>query len=241
MTSAQDVDHRRAVSAADPDAVAETFRAGGAAHVRGAVDEALLPDVEAAAEAAFRSSSALAAENRLPAELAAAFERRFVPLGRLPLAPERLAALLHPAVRRLAREYLGKEPDVDPNSHVRSIALDRADTHMPFHQDQTILGRRLLNVWIPLSACGTGAPGLEVVWGSWSELLEPSPLVGAKFPVERARLDPAAVGARFGGDALWCPEFRAGDAMLFSGATIHRTHVNAGMTAGRMSVEFRLL
>jgi hypothetical protein len=119
--------------------------------------------------------------------------------------------------------------------------LERIDAHLPFHQDQTILERRLLNIWIPLDPCGRDAPGLEIVWGSWRELLQPAPAEDAQFPVERARLDPATVVGRHGEDACWRPEFRIGDAMVFAGATVHRTYVTPNMTADRMSAEIRLI
>jgi hypothetical protein len=240
MDDAGPVDHRRPVLATDADAIGRTFSAGGAVHVRGALDPGLIADVHAEADAVFRDWSELAAADRLPAELEAPLTRRYIPLTRLPVVADRLSASLHP-FRALARPYLDKEPEIEPNSHVRSIVLERADAHLPFHQDQTILGRRLFNIWIPLDPCGRDAPGLEVVWESWRELLQPAPAEDAQFPVERARLDPATVVGRYGEDACWRPEFRVGDAMVFAGATIHRTYVTPHMTANRMSVEIRLI
>jgi hypothetical protein len=234
------IDHRQPVGVDDADAVARTFSAGGAVHVTRALDEDRSARLRAAADGILREWAELSAADRLPADLAAPLARRYVPLTALPDGVAPLDTLVHPTFRELARRYLGKEPEVDPNSHVRSIVLERADAHLPFHQDQTILQRRLMNVWIPLDACGVEAPGLEVVWGSWGELLDPSPPQDAAFPVERARLDPAAVHRRFGPGSSWHPHFSAGDAMLFAGATVHRTYVGPGMTRGRMSVEIRL-
>ncbi len=234
------IDHRCAVAVDHDEAVAQSFAAGGAVHIRGALDPALIADVHAAADAVFRHWSELAATGLLPAEFEAPLKRRYVPLAQLPDVAERLNASLQP-FRDLALPYLGKEPEIEPNSHVRSIVLERADAHLPFHQDQTILGCRLLNIWIPLDPCGRDAPGLEVVWESWRELLQPAPAEDARFPVERVRLDPATVVGRYGEDACWRPEFRVGDAMVFAGATIHRTYVTPHMTANRMSVEIRLI
>ncbi len=239
--NASECDYRLPVRADDLDAVALKLAGGGAAHVTDAVGVAVLAEIHEAADAALGRWDGLAAEQRLPVELAAPFERRFVPLDHLPIAREKLDALVHPTFRELARRYLKQEPKLEPNSHVRAIRLDRADAHLPFHQDETILERRLMNVWIPLDPCGIDAPGLEVVWRSSRELLKPSPLAGARFPVEHARLDPAAVLRRYGAHALWRPQFRPGDAMLFTGTTVHRTHVDAAMTAARMSVEIRLV
>jgi hypothetical protein len=237
------IDHFAAgpIPVAEADTIARAFATGGAVHVRGAIEARLIAEVRAAAEAVFRNWAELAAAGRLPDDVAEQLTRCFIPLARLPLGADRVDGLLHPSFRNVARAYLGKEPDVAPNSHIRSIVPARTDAHLPFHQDQTILKQRLLNVWIPLDPCGHAAPGLEVVWGSWDALMMPAPAPDAAFPVEFARLDPAIVRARFGEAARWTPEFVLGDAMLFSGATIHRTHVTPGMTAGRMSAEIRLV
>ena len=232
---------RGSVRDGDGDAIMRTYRAGGAVHVSGVLGPELLADVREAADKVFLTWAALVAADALPSELASAWTRRFIPLTYLPIGADRIDALLPPCFRELARRYLDKEPEIEPNSHVRSIVLHRADAHLPFHQDQSILNRRLLNVWIPLVECGIDAPGLEVVWGSWTELVEPAPAPSAAFPVERARLDPAVIARRFGPASYWHPRFVPGDAMLFSGATVHRTFVTPEMTRDRMSVEFRLL
>jgi Phytanoyl-CoA dioxygenase (PhyH) len=220
--------------------VFRNFDAVGAVHVTGAFRIDVLADVRIASERVFREWDELAADGLLPESLATPHLRRFIPLADLPLDYSPLNALLHSAFLRLARSYLDKEPELAPNSHVRSIVLARQDAHLPLHQDQTILKRPLLNIWIPLDPCGADAPGLELVTGSWRELLSPSPPEQPQFAVDHARLDEASVLGAFGAEAFWRPCFALGDAMLFSGATIHRTYVNAAMRANRMSVELRL-
>jgi hypothetical protein len=60
------------------------------------------------------------------------------------------------------------------------------------------------------------------------------------IPVERIRLDEDAVLAAYGSQSLWHPALGPGDALVFSGTTIHRTYVTPNMTEPRMSIEFRL-
>jgi phytanoyl-CoA dioxygenase PhyH len=240
MGTAPPVDLRKPVRARDIEAVSRTFEAAGAVHVTGALPIDVLADVRSASERVFHEWDQLAADGLLPESLATPHLRRYIPLADLLLDHSPVDALLHPTFLQLARSYLDKEPELAPNSHVRSILLDRLDTHLPFHQDQTILKRALLNVWIPLDACGVGAPGLELVMESWRELLSPSPLEQPRFAVDHARLDEASVLDAFAAEAFWRPRFAPGDAMLFSGSTIHRTYVNAAMGADRMSIEIRL-
>jgi hypothetical protein len=232
---------RGTVDAADSAALSAAFYRGGAVHVRGAIGAASIASLHDAADGLFRSWTASAAAGRLPAALEVPLRRRFIPLASIPMLEGRVDSLVHPSFRELAQRYLGKEPVPAPDSHLRSIVVDRPDAHLPYHQDQTIVGCRLLNVWIPLDACGGASPGLEVIWDSWQQQLDPAPEPGAAFPVERARLDPEMISKLYGEAARWMPHFEPGDAMVFSGATIHRTHVNAGMSGQRMSVEIRLL
>jgi hypothetical protein len=86
----------------------------------------------------------------------------------------------------------------------------------------------MLTCWIALTPCGEHAPGLE--WVS-------APLAGLLRPPE---LTDAAVLARFGGGRRVRPVLQAGDAVLFDGTLLHRTHLTALMPEPRTSVELRL-
>lgn len=209
-------------------------------HVRGVAGAAATSTIRDAAERVFRDWDRLAGDDALPRDLETPYQRQYIPLDLLATPKPVVETVMHPSLLAVARTYLGKEPEVDPHSHVRAIRVSRSDAHLPFHQDQTILARRLVNIWIPLDACGEDAPGLEVVYGSWSQLLEPSPPEQPRFAVERARLDVAAVAEAFGTDAFWHPVFEPGDAMLFAGATVHRTHATPAMRSDRFSIEIRL-
>lgn len=229
----------RPVAADRPSDVAHAFFSAGAVHVRGVADTLATSAIRDAAQRVFRDWDRLAETGALPPELETPYQRQYIPLELLATQPV-VETVMHPSLLAVARTYLGKEPEVHANSHVRAIRAARSDAHLPFHQDQTILARRLVNIWIPLDTCGEDAPGLEVVYGSWSQLLEPSPPAQPRFAVERARLQVDTVAEAFGTDAFWHPVFEPGDAMLFAGATVHRTHFTPSMRADRLSIEIRL-
>jgi len=152
-----------------------------------------------------------------------------------------LQVLISKRVRNLARIYLGKEPSLDPNSHIRQVVPGGDIQSLPFHQDQSVLRKPLLNVWVPLDSCGTTAPSLEVVVTASRRLLDVSGDPSDTIPVERVRLNEDAVLATYGSQSLWHPALGPGDALVFSGTTVHRSYVTRNMTEPRMSVELRLV
>lgn len=85
----------------------------------------------------------------------------------------------------------------------------------------------MVTCWIALDACGINAAGLEVV---------NQRLPGLLSPIE---LRSETVLARFTADSLLRPGFEAGDALLFRGDILHRTHVTPSMTNDRTSIEVR--
>jgi hypothetical protein len=87
--------------------------------------------------------------------------------------------------------------------------------------------RRMQTLWLPLVDCGVDAPSLE-----WIEAPEPDLL----WPDE---LTDAALMQRHGSQPRRHAVLSAGDALLFDGALLHRTHVRPGMTRMRISVELR--
>ena len=175
------------------------------------------------------------AENRAEARRSS-----YIAVSDLIGAPPNLS-LINRRIMALAGAYLGHEPTVDSNTYVRCVAPGPNVQELPFHQDQAVLHRPLLNIWVPLDTCGVTAPGLEVIRIHCSGLLEPSGDAAARIPVERVRLDELAVLKRFGREALWHPALLPGDALIFPGTTIHRSYVTAEMTERRLSVELRLV
>ncbi len=86
----------------------------------------------------------------------------------------------------------------------------------------------LQTLWIALNACGLDAPGLE--FAAW----QPQHLLG----LDELRALPLAAAPS---GSAHCPRLNAGDALLFGGAQVHRSHVDAAMTELRTSIELRFL
>ncbi len=86
---------------------------------------------------------------------------------------------------------------------------------------------RVVTCWIALSPCGVDAPGLELVTDRVDRMLSPTQLadgaVEQQWPTSRRTR----------------PALEAGDALVFSGDVLHRTHVTAAMTQTRTSIELR--
>ena len=81
--------------------------------------------------------------------------------------------------------------------------------------------------WIALGPCGVEAPGLEIIAHRLDGLLAPAELAD-----ERVR-------TRFAAEEFWRPVLAPGDALLFRGDILHRTHVTRAMTKDRTSIELR--
>ncbi len=88
---------------------------------------------------------------------------------------------------------------------------------------------KMLTCWIALTPCGDDAPGLELLRTPLPGLL-PAP-----------ELDPSRVCERHAPADFWRPVMGPGDLLLFSGDTLHRTHVAPSMTRHRVSLELRFV
>lgn len=86
----------------------------------------------------------------------------------------------------------------------------------------------LRTLWITLTpGCGREAPGLQWVDAERPELVLPTELTAE------------AVAARFGEASFRHAELEPGDALLFDGHLLHRTHLTPAMTQPRLSLELR--
>jgi hypothetical protein len=85
----------------------------------------------------------------------------------------------------------------------------------------------MVTCWIALDPCGLDAPGLELITERLGGLLSPGDL---QTELLRKRF----TSARF-----WQPALDPGDALLFRGDILHRTHVIPEMTKDRTSIELR--
>ena len=79
--------------------------------------------------------------------------------------------------------------------------------------------------WIALTPCGDDAPGLALCTTTYDRLLELDELA-----------DEASAATN-----LWTPSMRAGDALVFDGSVLHRTHVAPSMRSDRTSLELRVV
>jgi ectoine hydroxylase-related dioxygenase (phytanoyl-CoA dioxygenase family) len=86
---------------------------------------------------------------------------------------------------------------------------------------------RMQTCWIALTPCGQHAPGLEWVAAPTPQLLQP------------AELRDEAVAARFAAECFVRPRLETGDAVLFDGQLLHRTHWHEAMPLSRSSLELR--
>ena len=77
------------------------------------------------------------------------------------------------------------------------------------------------------TTCGVDAPGLELVSDRVGRVLSP------------AQLADGAVERRWLTSRRTQPTLVAGDALVFSGDVLHRTHLSASMTHTRTSIELR--
>ena len=219
---------------------ASAFAQRGATLVRGALSPALIAAVRAEAERALAERTVACADGALASDAREKFERGFVPMRDLvlPCEPD---ALIPAAATEIARAYLGSQPRIAAARGLRFADPGTDATHLAFHRDEDILGRRAVNVWIALTPCGVDAPGLEVALDSARIALAPAGDPAASRGLDRVRLDADAVVAAAGADALFAPAFEPGDVLIFSGATMHRTFVRPEMTRRRLSLELRLV
>jgi hypothetical protein len=231
---------RGPIAAHMEDDARRAFAKDGAVWVRGALDAGVATTVLLAVEKIFAERAEMHCAGNLPERLRKANHRAYIAFRDLPAHILQLE-LIPPVALSIGRAYLGPSAAAEGPATVRRVDPRNKEIHLAFHDDQTILNRPLLNVWIPLNACGIDAPGLEVVLGSWLKRLV---LVGdpaSEYAAERARLSTSDVIGAFETEAFFAPAFEIGDAMIFSGATIHRTHARPEMTACRTSLEMRMI
>ncbi|MDB6067524.1 MAG: hypothetical protein JWR26_3732 [Pedosphaera sp.] len=116
--------------------------------------------------------------------------------------------------------------------------------HAPhtWHQDGALAGRftvaapgaadfntllHMVTCWIPLVACGTNAPGLEIITQRNEQLLSPACLVDD------------FIQSNYPSASFLKPVMEPGDLLLFHGDVLHRTHVDPVMQSDRTSIELR--
>jgi hypothetical protein len=86
---------------------------------------------------------------------------------------------------------------------------------------------RMVTCWIALAPCGVDSPGLELVTDRVDRMLSPT------------QLTDGAVEQRWPTSRRTRSALEAGEALVFSGDVLHRTHVSSAMTQTRTSIELR--
>jgi len=142
-------------------------------------------------------------------------------------------ALHHTGIVPVISEHFG-EPAVltGRKTIVRRVPHD---SHFEWHQDGQFLGDdlRVVNAWIPVTPCGTDAPGLAIVPRRLDSILA----TGGDGLAFDWTVTPDNVEEFTGGAPVVFPEFDAGDALFFDDWLLHATGTRPGMTADRYGIE----
>jgi ectoine hydroxylase-related dioxygenase (phytanoyl-CoA dioxygenase family) len=214
----------------------------GAVLLRRFLDAAVVASLIAVSETLYRDREEKRARGELTEKQEREFQRSSFSFRELnERFPQEANAVRHPHYVGMATRYLQKEPTPWHITAVRRVNPGNAATILPFHQDQAVIARPSLNLWVALTPCGRNAPGLEMVLTDKTDLLETYSPEETPFATNRQQIDPRLVERTFGSEALWRPEFTPGDAMIFKGTTVHRSHVTPTMSESRLDAEMRLV
>lgn len=120
------------------------------------------------------------------------------------------------------------------DSAVRRQSPQQPRYQIHYHQDHEFLGQfeQALNVWIPLTAAGNRQPGLELWLDGPQQVL---------LNLQMSQAEREAVWSSIPATQLWQPELAAGDLIIFTHYTVHRTWVTPNMEKNRYSFEMRLI
>lgn len=120
------------------------------------------------------------------------------------------------------------------NSLPRRQRAQFPERAIAFHQDYEFTGPLPsgVNCWIPLTPAGGDYPGLEL-WLAGPQ----RPL----FHLSQATAEREALTRQIPPEQLWRPCLQAGDLLLLSFFTVHRTSLHAEMRQERISYELRLI
>ena len=143
-----------------------------------------------------------------------------------------LEAFNEAKVDRLLAGYFGERPAF---SLIKS-AFRRTphDTGGGWHQDGYVAGAdtRALNIWVAMSACGSKAPGLDLVPRKMRSLLPTAKGLAVDFSIAPETVEEIAKET-----PIVRPEFEEGDALLFDQWLVHQTGWGPGMTEPRYGFE----
>jgi ectoine hydroxylase-related dioxygenase (phytanoyl-CoA dioxygenase family) len=207
-------------------------------------DPAWIATVAAAVDALFDATAAAAADGTLSEPAAKHYEHQAIDLQRLELDQRLVADDLAAPLTALAAALMQQPAARHPYSFLRRVSADDTDEgaalRLPFHQDERVLDRPLVNAWIPFVACGRDRPGLEVVRQPLDAVVPAARHDRSIYGRAGVEIPAPIVRAEYRG-RLWAPELNAGDVLVFPGTTIHRSHVTKDMAGTRTSVDLRFV
>lgn len=233
-----------------PQEVVRAVRTRGCALVRGLLAPAACEDLRIRADEAYARMDGLHARGALAPEYVQNMHRyAHVPPSSLDRRGEAelvlVRSLMGTALPHLYAAAFGPRYHLTLNNTLlRRQSPGQVAPQVPFHQDASFLGQEtdVLNAWIPLDPCGPGtdSPSLEVVLTDTREVLDCTDSPESEL-FDAIELSPESLDERFGSSARWRPTFEAGDALMMSERSIHRTYVESGMTRVRTSIESRAI
>src|SRR3954468_18761924 len=144
--------------------IVAALQTGGVCVVRSLYPKDVIDGIDAAVTAILAGLDAQLGAGTLSPDIAQrhAINRAF-PLTEVVVAGTPAVELLTSArVQAIGAACLGRAVVAHPQiSYVRAARPEQESLHIPYHQDSRILGCELVNLWIPLCACGRERPGLE--------------------------------------------------------------------------------
>ena len=145
--------------------------------------------------------------------------------------------LVTPDLLMVLHRVFGRPPEISiTDTYLRRVKPQSETSYIPFHQDITALAITGINVWIPLMACGEDSPSLEIMAQRTTRVF---PTVTSAGDYNQTEISAETVYAEFPPALRFYPRPALGDAVLFLGSTVHRSHIAPGMTKERLSLEMR--
>jgi len=212
--------------------------------VREVYSPSLIEDIDAAFNQKRASQEHASVQNALTAEQSINFTLQAIRAFDIEINGVVAAYRLAMPLMDMASLAMKEDCWIGTESYFRRVEpTDTADglgLRLPFHQDQNILGEPVVNFWVPFTNCGVDAPSLELVSRRLDEIETPDRHDRNLYGQMGAEIDEELIHERYGDD-LVAPVMAVGDAILFLGTTIHRTHIAPGMTKARNSVDVRVV
>jgi len=180
---------------------------------------------------------------------------KFLEPDRPKLADDMLSRFVPTRAFAFLRETLGDRIVILlQHTIVRRRDASRTGDRSPWHLDVDFMGYdgEMLNMWIPLVDVGAGHPGLTFIigeeatrraWAHWSAWAESNWSPASRVAAKDLFGDDTRLAEILGTDltdVARTPILKAGDAILFNQAVLHRTQDPTAAIGPRYSVELRL-